>query len=565
MGSSVAHRLLACPGRWRHPPPDGARGPWSAARPLSREPDHHAFFWPAKSIRIGLPSTCSPPRVIALSTSSVEPKPTKPMPLNSPDSLSFSHRVDVTVAPAPAKNSVIFSSVIDHGRLPQKISVQPSGFSPCGLYGRCGRPPSALGVAPASHAGFFEPFEKLIRIGRPDTSIPASATALVDASIDSKSMNAVPLNSPSFMIHLMLVISPHSANAARSASSVSDHDRLPTKTLWFGSPGSPLPAKPPGAAALRGAASSIFIGRPSQSLPLSATAAAAAEDDSKVRKPAPLKRPVSACVSHEISDTAPQLAKISFAQSSVMEKGRLPMYTRQPPSSAAGVAVGAGAGAGAGRGQGWPPAPRLLDGRQRRRLDALVPQEHWQAAAALAGGGQPPVGRGAAAAAVGGGARRPDRAARARADERRVRCGPRPCRRGRRVRSRAAAHAEGEAAARLGQPAPGGLDREKVHEPGADAAGPDPGGLDRADQGGREVRRGARLPPLHVRHVVDPAGDHARHRRPLAHDPAAGAHARPRQLAAQGEARAVAQVLAHADRRRARRAPQPAHRQAAAD
>mmetsp|Transcript_8724 Transcript_8724/g.14692 ORF Transcript_8724/g.14692 Transcript_8724/m.14692 type:complete len:454 (+) Transcript_8724:513-1874(+) len=248
-----------------------------------------------------------------------------------------------------------------------------------------------------------------------------------------------------------------------------------------------------------------------------------------------------------------------------IESSPLPAVEKTGSGGPPLAASGAGAGAGAGRGQGWPPAPRLLDGRQRRRLDALVPQEHWQAAAALAGGGQPPVGRGAAAAAVGGGARRPDRAARARADERRVRCGPRPCRRGRRVRSRAAAHAEGEAAARLGQPAPGGLDREKVHEPGADAAGPDPGGLDRADQGGREVRRGARLPPLHVRHVVDPAGDHARHRRPLAHDPAAGAHARPRQLAAQGEARAVAQVLAHADRRRARRAPQPAHRQAAAD
>ena len=92
-----------------------------------------------------------------------------------------------------------------------------------------------------------------------------------------------------------------------------------------GTPGSPLPANPPGTgAARRGAANSIFIGRPSQSLPLSATAAAAPAPVAKVRKPEPLNLPLSECESHEISEISPQLAMISFIQSSVIENGRLP-------------------------------------------------------------------------------------------------------------------------------------------------------------------------------------------------------------------------------------------------
>ena len=91
-----------------------------------------------------------------------------------------------------------------------------------------------------------EDFEKLIRIGRPAQSASAYATALVADSIESKSMKQKPRNSPSFWTMLTLLMVPQSLNVARSISSVTLHDRLPTKMEALGSPTSPLPAMPPG-------------------------------------------------------------------------------------------------------------------------------------------------------------------------------------------------------------------------------------------------------------------------------------------------------------------------------
>ena len=76
------------------------------------------------------------------------------------------------------------------------------------------------------------------------------------------------------------------------------------------------------------------------------------------------------------------------------------------------------------------------------------------------------------------------------------------------------AHPEGQVRAGRGEPAPGGLDRQEIHQPGSAVPGPDPGGQHRPDEGGGEVRVPARLQVLDLRHLVDPAGHHARHRRP---------------------------------------------------
>ena len=85
--------------------------------------------------------------------------------------------------------------------------------------------------------------------------------------------------------------------------------------------------------------------------------------------------------------------------------------------------------------------------------------------------------------------------------------------------------------ARRGEPAPRRLDREEVHEPRPAVPGPDPGGQHRPHEGGRQVRVQARLQVLDVRDVVDPPGDHARDRRPGAHDPHPGPHDRDDQQA----------------------------------
>ncbi len=80
-----------------------------------------------------------------------------------------------------------------------------------------------------------------------------------------------------------------------------------------------------------------------------------------------------------------------------------------------------------------------------------------------------------------------------------------------------------------GQPAPGDLDRQEVHQPRPAVPRPDPGRQHRPDEGGRQVRIPPRLQVLDLRDVVDPPGDHALDRRPGAHDPHPGAHDRDDQ------------------------------------
>ena len=66
--------------------------------------------------------------------------------------------------------------------------------------------------------------------------------------------------------------------------------------------------------------------------------------------------------------------------------------------------------------------------------------------------------------------------------------------------------------------------------------GPDPGGQPRPDPGGREVRLHQGLQVLHVRDLVDPAGDHPGHGRPGPDHPDPGAHGRGHQQAGPGAA-----------------------------
>ena len=89
--------------------------------------------------------------------------------------------------------------------------------------------------------------------------------------------------------------------------------------------------------------------------------------------------------------------------------------------------------------------------------------------------------------------------------------------------------AQGQARDDRGQPAPGDLDRQEVHQPRPAVPRPDPGRQHRPDEGGRQVRIPSRLQVLDLRHVVDPPGDHAFDRRPGAHDPHPGAHDRDHQ------------------------------------
>jgi len=59
-----------------------------------------------------------------------------------------------------------------------------------------------------------------------------------------------------------------------------------------------------------------------------------------------------------------------------------------------------------------------------------------------------------------------------------------------------------------GQPAPGDLDRQEVHQPRPAVPRPDPGRQHRPDEGGGQVRIPSRLQVLDLRHLVDPPGDH---------------------------------------------------------
>ena len=73
------------------------------------------------------------------------------------------------------------------------------------------------------------------------------------------------------------------------------------------------------------------------------------------------------------------------------------------------------------------------------------------------------------------------------------------------------------------------LDRQALHAPRAGLPGSHPGGQHGAHARGREVRLQARLQVLHVRHLVDPAGDHEGHRRPGADHPRSRPHDRGHQ------------------------------------
>ena len=89
----------------------------------------------------------------------------------------------------------------------------------------------------------------------------------------------------------------------------------------------------------------------------------------------------------------------------------------------------------------------------------------------------------------------------------------------------------GQARADRGQPAPGGFDREKVHQPRPAVPRPDSGRQHRPDESRGQIRIPPRLQVFHLRHVVDSAGDYARHRRSGAHHPHPGAHDRNHQQA----------------------------------
>ena len=65
---------------------------------------------------------------------------------------------------------------------------------------------------------------------------------------------------------------------------------------------------------------------------------------------------------------------------------------------------------------------------------------------------------------------------------------------------------------------------KKYNRQGHGLARPDPGGKHRPHQGGREVRLPERIQVQHLRHLVDTAGHHPRHRRPGPHNTHTGAH-----------------------------------------
>ena len=102
------------------------------------------------------------------------------------------------------------------------------------------------------------------------------------------------------------------------------------------------------------------------------------------------------------------------------------------------------------------------------------------------------------------------------------------------------------------QPAAGGLDRQEVPGVGAAAPRPRAGGQPRADARGGEVRLAQGLQVLDVRDVVDPPGDHPRHRQHRPYDPAPGPRRRQPAAPVTGPAPSSRRSWAGADRRRAR-------------
>jgi hypothetical protein len=106
----------------------------------------------------------------------------------------------------------------------------------------------------------------------------------------------------------------------------------------------------------------------------------------------------------------------------------------------------------------------------------------------------------------------------------------------------------GQGGAHRGQPPPGGLDRQAVPQPGPGLPRPDPGGQPRPHAGRREVRPHQGLQVLHLRHVVDPPGDHPGHRRPGPDHPDPGPHGRDHQQGGLGPASAPPGARARAER-----------------
>ena len=122
-----------------------------------------------------------------------------------------------------------------------------------------------------------------------------------------------------------------------------------------------------------------------------------------------------------------------------------------------------------------------------------------------------------------------------------------------------------QAQADRGQPAPGGLDRQALRGSRHAVPRPDPGGQPRPDPRGREVRLRQGLQVLHLRHVVDPPGHHARDRRPGAHDPHPRAHGRDDQQARARPAPAAAGPRPRAHARRDRQGHGHQRREGARD
>jgi hypothetical protein len=116
-----------------------------------------------------------------------------------------------------------------------------------------------------------------------------------------------------------------------------------------------------------------------------------------------------------------------------------------------------------------------------------------------------------------------------------------------------------------GQPAPGDLDRQEIHEPRPLLPRPDPGGQHGPHEGGREVRVPPGLQVLDLRHLVDPPGDHALDRGPGAHDPHPGPHDRDAQQGDAGPEAAAPGIRPRADARRGGRRDEPAGRPRPAD
>ena len=84
----------------------------------------------------------------------------------------------------------------------------------------------------------------------------------------------------------------------------------------------------------------------------------------------------------------------------------------------------------------------------------------------------------------------------------------------------------GETRPGRGQPAARGLYRQALPQPRPVFLDLIQEGNSGPDAGRRQVRACPRIQVFHLCHLVDPPGDHPRHRRPEPHDPRAGAHGR---------------------------------------